>query len=124
MGEAKRKRRSHAAILEAYPYCIYCGDPATTAEHMPPIIMFWGRQRPNEFVFPCCEPCNYNTRHSDQVASLMGRVFPDPPDQAGRAELRRLMQAGGNNVRGLLEEMVVRRGGQKLARRNIPDMPD
>ena len=47
MGEGKRKRRAHAAVLEGCPWCIYCADvPATTVDHVPPIIMFAQRQRP------------------------------------------------------------------------------
>ena len=48
MSEAKVKRRAHAAILKAHPWCIYCGGiyPANTIEHMPPIAMFDGKKRP------------------------------------------------------------------------------
>jgi hypothetical protein len=40
MGEAKEKRRAHAVILTAHPWCIYCGMKANTIEHMPPRAMF------------------------------------------------------------------------------------
>jgi hypothetical protein len=121
MGEAKAKRRVHASILKAHPCCIYCGGihPADTIEHMPPIAMFDGKQRPKGLEFPTCQECNNGTRFSDLVASLLGRAYPDArPD-----ELRRLLDGVANNVPGLLEEMQVDQVGQELAHHNLPPMP-
>lgn len=125
MGEAKRKKRAHAAILEQQPGCIYCAgvSRATTVEHMPPIQMFRERQRPKGLEFPACVECNNGTSHSDLVASLMGRTYPDSDTDAGRQELRKLLSAVSNNVPGLLKEMQIGRGGQKLALRDIPNLP-
>jgi hypothetical protein len=123
MGEARSKRRAHAAALIAYPWCIYCGDPATTVEHMPPRMMFLGKQRPKGLEFPTCAECNNGTSHADLVASLLGRTFPEPPSEQGQNDLAKLLRAVSNNVPGLLQEMYVGTGGQKIARRNIPKMP-
>jgi hypothetical protein len=71
MGEASTRRRAHDALLQAHPWCIYCGAPADSVEHMPPIIMFRGRQRPKGLEFPSCLACNNGTSHSDLVASLL-----------------------------------------------------
>jgi hypothetical protein len=121
MGEAKLKRRAHAAILEKYPWCIYCGgvNPGMTIEHMPPIGMFDGRQRPKGLEFPTCKECNNGTGLSDMVASLLGRVYPNAqPD-----ELKHLLRGVANNVPGLLQETQIGRAGQKFTRRNIPSLP-
>jgi hypothetical protein len=123
MGEAKQKRRAHASTLERSPFCIYCGAAAKTIEHMPPIQMFRLRDRPKGLEFPACQECNNNTGDSDLVASLMGRIYPDTKLETARSEIKRLLTAVGNNVPGLLQEMQVGTGGQKLARRNIPNMP-
>jgi hypothetical protein len=123
MGEAKQKRRAQAAILERYPFCIYCGDSAKTIEHMPPIQMFRLRDRPKGLEFSACRECNNGTGDSDLVASLMGRIYPDTKLETARSEIKRLLAAVGNNVPGLLQEMRVGAGGQKLARRSIPNMP-
>lgn len=125
MGEAKIKRRAHTAKLAEYPWCIYCGgvQPATTIEHMPPIAMFDGRQRPKGLEFPACRECNNGTSHSDQVASLMGRVYPDAAHQQGRDDIKRLLSGVGKNVPGLLREMQMGRAAQKFALRDIPSMP-
>jgi hypothetical protein len=125
VGEEKRRKRTHAKILEAHPLCIYCGGQrhADTIEHMPPIAMFEGRRRPKGFEFPTCRECNNGTSDSDQVASLLGRVYPDAESEQGRHELKRLLKGVSNNVPGLLEEMHVGHRGQKFERRDIPGMP-
>jgi len=107
MGEKKARRRAHAKMLADHPFCIYCAGAhrATTVEHMPPIMMFDRRQRPKGLEFPTCEGCNGGTRHTDLVASLLGRVYPDTGTDAGIQELKKLLAAVSNNVPGLLEEM-------------------
>ena len=123
LGEARARRRAHAAMLSAYPWCIYCGQPATTVEHMPPLMMFLGKLRPKGLEFPTCAQCNHGTKHADLVASLLSRTYPDPASDQGRDDLKKVLQAVGNNIPGLLEEMLVGKAGQKIARRHIPDMP-
>jgi hypothetical protein len=125
MGEAKVKRRAHAAILESFPWCIYCGgvNPADTIEHMPPIQMFYQRQRPKGLEFPACKECNHGTKHSDLVASLMGRMYPDAGTDPAKQEVKKILSAVSNNVPGLLQEMEIGSGGQKIVRNQIPNMP-
>ena len=103
MGEAKEKRRAHAVILTAHPWCIYCGMKANTIEHMPPRAMFDKRQRPKGLEFPTCRDCNNGTSLSDMAASLLARAYPDArtPD-----DLKRLLGGARNNIPGLIEEMV------------------
>jgi hypothetical protein len=111
MGEAKQRRRAHAAILERYPHCVFCGgsNRATTAEHTPPLMMFRRRQRPNELVFPSCKPCNNGTSHSDLVASFLGRSYPEATSKTDRdddlRDYKMILQAIKNNIPGLLQEM-------------------
>jgi hypothetical protein len=77
MGEAKRNLRAHAAILADAAGCIYCAgeNVATTIEHMPPISLFEGRQRPKGLEFPACQPCNNGTGHSDLDDGFHGTSF-------------------------------------------------
>jgi hypothetical protein len=125
MSEAKQKRRAHAKQLEQYPYCIYCGGTvlAEAIEYMPPIGMFRLRQRPNGLVFPACRACNNGTRISDQVASVLGRMYPDAPGEVHQTEVRRLLQGIKNNVPGLLEEMHLTDDEQQAARRRLQRAP-
>jgi hypothetical protein len=112
-------------MMTAHPWCIYCGDSnrAGAIEHMPPIMMFNERQRPKGLEFPTCAECNHGTRLADLVASLMGRMYSDSKMDSARAEITRLLKAVSNNVPGLLEEMHVGRGGQKIALKSIPNVP-
>jgi hypothetical protein len=107
MGETKQKRRAHAAVLDGCPSCIYCGGdlPATTVDHVPPIIMFAQRQRPKGLEFGSCEPCNVGTKHADLVAAMIGRSMPDPGTVPDHREMKSIFSAVNNNIPGLLQEM-------------------
>ncbi len=124
MGQAKHKRQAHAAILAAHSGCIYCAatNVATTIEHMPPISVFEGRQRPKGFEFPACGPCNNGTSHSDLVAALLARIWPDANSEIQKKDVRKLLRAVANNIPQLLHEMNIGRAGEKLARKqhNLP----
>ncbi|UVF22504.1 hypothetical protein HPT29_025470 (plasmid) [Microvirga terrae] len=124
MGESKAKRRAHASILGRDPRCIYCGERADTIEHMPPRMMFRGKQRPKGLEFPSCRSCNNGTSHSDIVASLIGRLSPDPTTQMEAGEFRKLLLSVHQNVPGLLEEMRTRRAGEKLEVKRLGVHPD
>ena len=125
VGEAKQKRRNHADILANKPGCIYCAGEnlADTIEHLPPIAMFAGRQRPKGLEFPACEPCNNGTGRTDLVASMMARMWPDATTDSHKAEIKRILAGVANNIPGLLQEMEIRPGAEKILRkqRNLPD---
>lgn len=124
MGQAKLRRQAHAAILTDHPRCIYCAgtNVATTIEHMPPISVFEGRQRPKGFEFPACQPCNNGTGHSDLVAAMLARIWPDADSERQRTDISKLLRAIANNIPQLLHEMNIGRAGEKLARKehNLP----
>jgi hypothetical protein len=117
MGEASQRKKSKQALLKEWPFCVFCGgtEPATTIEHCPPRMMFRGKQRPNDLVFPSCKRCNLGTRRSDLVASLLGRVYPDGTD-LDTADLRKVLQAVANNLPGLLQEMMLSDAKQAAAK--------
>ena len=122
MGEAKQKRRSHANLLNDSPFCIYCGgkELATTIDHMPPAICFRWKHRPKGLEFPSCEMCNHGASHADYVAGLVSRFY-EPNDQAHYVdELREMFRSVPTNIPGLLEEMKIGRGGQKIALKKLP----
>jgi hypothetical protein len=77
-------------------------------------MMFKGKQRPNDLVFPCCKQCNSQTSKSDLVASLIGRFYPDPSTDVDKADVQKLLKAVANNVPGLLQEMYLRDAEQKV----------
>jgi hypothetical protein len=124
MGQARLKRQTLAAMLASSPGCIYCAgaNVATTIEHMPPKGVFEGKHRPKGLEFPACGDCNANTSHSDLIASMLARSWPNADTDAARDELVRIFRAVSNNAPAVLREMNMRRGAEKLARkrRNIP----
>jgi hypothetical protein len=124
MGEAKQKLRAHAAILADRPGCMYCAgqNVATTIEHMPPISMFEGRQRPKGLEFPACQPCNNGTSHSDLVAAMLSRTWPNPATDAQTGDAKRIFKGIANNLPDVVREMTIGRAGEKLSRKrnNIP----
>lgn len=73
MGEAKASR-SRARILAESTRCIYCSEPAVSIEHMPPIAMFRGRQRPSGMEYANCKICNNGTSSADLVGSFLARL--------------------------------------------------
>jgi hypothetical protein len=119
MGQAKLKRRAHAEILAGNPGCIYCAGAsvAVTIEHMPPISMFEGRQRPKGLEFPACQKCNNGTGHSDLVAAMLARTWPDSKTAFQQTDVAKIFRGLASNVPGLFQEMDVGRGAEKLARK-------
>lgn len=122
MGDQKRKRRSHDAILQKGGDCVYCAGnrPVESIEHMPPIAMFRARNRPKGLEFLSCAECNQGTKDADQVASMLGRLYPNSEHPDDTHDIAKLMRGVANNVPGLLQEMNVGAGGQKLARKHSP----
>ena len=119
MGQANAKRKSQATLLASSSGCIYCAGAAiaTTIEHMPPISLFEGRQRPKGLEFPACEACNNRTGHSDLVAAMLARTWPDGKSQTQQKDVAKIFKAIANNIPDLLHEMNPGRAGEKLARK-------
>ena len=77
MGEAKfRRGRLKDRLLVPGALCTYWGGRAAaeTIDHMPPITIFDGRQRPAGLEFPSCSACNSGSRAAEQVIGLISRV--------------------------------------------------
>jgi hypothetical protein len=112
---ASNKRKSRAKLLAGTPGCIYCADTAvaTTIEHMPPISLFEGRQRPKGLEFPACEASNNGTGHSDLVAAMLARTWPDANSPTQRKDVVKIFKAISN----MLQEMNPGRASEKLARK-------
>jgi hypothetical protein len=126
VSESRARKRAHGTILEQCPFCVYCGGSilATTVDHVPPIGMFRSRRRPKGLEFASCLPCNGGTRLADLVAALLCRAYPDSNGANEQEELKRLLSSVNNNVPGLLQEMHIGPGGQKIARRRLPGSID
>jgi hypothetical protein len=108
MGEAKQRNWRKQAFLIEHLNCCFCGGQkrATTIDHVPSIRMFSLRQRPSGLEFPACSSCNHATRHHEQAAALLGRVYPDGVRQDEQDDLRRIIIDTKKYNPGLLEEMI------------------
>jgi hypothetical protein len=120
MGESRKRKRGHAAILAANPFCIYCGgtERATTIDHMPPRIMFRVsiglanlNSRPATTAI--------SAKATDQFAAYIGRLYPDPTTATDQDDVRKVLIGLKNNLPGVLQEMYVGRAGQKLASKRV-----
>jgi hypothetical protein len=106
MGEFKRKSRSRREVMQTEARCIYCPGPVETLEHMPPVAMFRGRQRPGAMEYGACKSCNEGTRGSDAVAALLARVHPqNDPGGWQEKEIRKLIGAVRAHAPGVREEL-------------------
>jgi len=68
--------------------------------------MFALKRRPRGLEVPACSSCNKATGPHEQVAAMLGRLYPDGPTQAEREEMGRIMDAVNRNIPGLLQEMM------------------
>ena len=107
MGDAKRKSTLRAAFLAKHPQCAYCGAPATTVDHCPPRCIFVGRQWPETYAFPACEPCNDGARLDDQAIGMLVRMKLDElKSQLDQEEWQRLARGVRNNQPTLVHEWM------------------
>jgi hypothetical protein len=65
-------RRARAVLLAGNPPCHWCGAPATTADHDPPVAVVG---RPHLRLVPACRKCNFGRR---------GGGTPGPPPKPSR----------------------------------------
>ncbi|MEE8393721.1 MAG: hypothetical protein V3R66_05200 [Rhodospirillales bacterium] len=125
MGEAKHNRRRKLAFLRKHPYCCFCGGatPATTVDHVPSRQMFSLKRRPKGLEVPACNACNQATRQYEQVAAMLGRIYPDGPTHADRDEVGKIMHAVDRNAPGLIEEMMPSIRQEHRFMRSKPSLP-
>lgn len=102
MRGAERKR-----ILQAHPYCIYCGgnEPATTVDHMPNRGMFPNSHRPAGFEFPSCMACNSGSTWAEDTASFIGSIQLESTKKGVEHFERKLAQMS-NNYPAILQSMA------------------
>jgi hypothetical protein len=63
-GYGQAYRRARAALLASSPPCHWCGAPATTADHEPPIAVVG---TPHLNLVPACRRCNFGRRRGEPV---------------------------------------------------------
>jgi hypothetical protein len=108
MGEAKKKQRIAQRILAQHRSCCLCGGQrlATSIDHVPPKIVFWGKRRPSGLEVPACGPCNQGTRKLDQAAGLFARIRVGDTSPEQQAEFERIAQSVTQNFPGWTSELA------------------
>ncbi|MEJ7763872.1 MAG: hypothetical protein WKF86_00085 [Acidimicrobiales bacterium] len=56
-------QQARARLLATHPSCHWCGRPATTADHEPPMHVVG---YPHLNLVPACGPCNYGRGNRDR----------------------------------------------------------
>jgi hypothetical protein len=97
------------------PHCVYCGGPNETVDHIPPIAMFDGRDRPPGLEFPCCRACNGGSKDTDAVIALLSRIYPDAATDPAMADLRKYGASVSRNMPDILLEMRASRNQERRA---------
>lgn len=97
------------AVLSANPWCVFCGgrQPAETVDHIPPISVFTGRDRPKGLEFSACHSCNQGTRRYDQVFALLSRFHGDEEgSEQYQNDIQQLIIAISNNYPEIITELT------------------
>jgi hypothetical protein len=121
-GAGQAKKLQAESFISKNPFCVFCGGrrSATTVDHVPPIIMFAGRQRPKGLEFAACEVCNHGSRHADLFAAFLGRGFPDTGSAIDKEDISKILRGLQNNIPEVLIEMKMGRASEKLRMRELP----
>lgn len=103
---ANRKKLTRE-LLKTHLTCCFCGGgaAATTADHVPAKILFWGKRRPGGLELPACVPCNAGTRALEQVAGIFARMRMEDLSPGEGAEVRRLSASTDLSFPGWKEEL-------------------
>jgi hypothetical protein len=105
MGEANRKLSRRQSFLLEHPWCAYCGAPATTSDHCPPRTFFQGRQWPETYEFPACEPCNGSARLDEQALAILVRSkLSEDASVSDQLEWEKLLRGVRNNQPHIIAE--------------------
>src|SRR6266540_3122924 len=65
-------------------FCVYCGQPATTRDHLPPKCLLGDAKPNNLVVVPSCGQCNNGASRDDEYAMRIALVEGTERTQAGR----------------------------------------
>lgn len=109
MGQAKNKQRITKRLLSTHRFCCFCGGltEATSTDHVPPRIVFWGKHRPAGLEVPACDACNQGTRKLDQVAGIFSRIrVAGDHSPKDRAEFGRIVDSVSRSFPGWNSEMM------------------
>ncbi len=113
-------------FLLKHPLCCFCGgeSAADTVDHVPSRQMFSLRRRPKGLEVPACKQCNNSTSQHEQVAAMLGRVYPDAGSDAENEETARIIHAVNNNFPNVLREMTPSRRQERQFESEKASLPE
>lgn len=94
MGARKNKL---AKFLLAHSQCYFCGEQATTIDHVPSRECFLGREGPEGYEFPACKSCNNSAGRAEQTVALYRHCTDFTEDHRGKSQVRKLLDGLRNN---------------------------
>ncbi|MDH0117218.1 hypothetical protein N7379_22285 [Rhizobium pusense] len=94
MGARKNKL---AKFLSAHTHCYFCGEEATTIDHVPSRECFLGRVGPEGYEFPACKNCNNSAGRAEQTVALYRHCTDFTEDERGKPQVRKLLDGLRNN---------------------------
>lgn len=120
------RRKLTRELLAKHPHCCFCGGgiTATTADHVPAKILFWGKRRPGGLELPACKPCNCGTRQLEQAAGIFSRMRMEELLPNEEAELRRLRENVDQSFPGWRKELYPSDEQIALAQKQLGQMAD
>jgi len=90
-------------------HCAYCGEPATTVDHIPPESLYTPPRPSNLITVPACSKCNNGASIDDELfrneLSIMAGSFGESTNAAERLKTS---LRGIRRNKGMLHRMVLR----------------
>lgn len=102
-----KRKLTQRQIRMNEPRCIFCDATGPfTVEHVPPLVMFRNRYRPDGLTFASCEGCNVGTRGADLVATFVSKLDPSAfPGSWQDLENRQQIDILEKRAPGVLDEL-------------------
>ncbi|UHS55610.1 hypothetical protein [Agrobacterium vaccinii] len=94
MGARKAKLLS---FLSSHSLCYFCGNTATTIDHVPARECFLGREGPEGYEFPACKNCNNSAGPAEQTVALYRHCTDFSEDKRGAPQVHKLLDGLRNN---------------------------
>jgi 5-methylcytosine-specific restriction endonuclease McrA len=89
-------RRNRTILLINNPHCYWCGQLATTADHLQPVARGGGNEREN--LVPACARCNYSRQAKGGRFNHDESLLRSPPGGSWRAPTQPFVDP--NAIRG------------------------
>lgn len=112
------RRKRLANFLALHPRCYFCGEPATTIDHVPSRECFIERQWPEGYEFPACKYCNLNAGAHEQVVAFYRHVSDFSENGRSKPQIAKLRQGVSNNTPAMFPYKIPANVKKRVAARH------